>query len=366
VAPAPPAPVMPPTVIVTGGAGFIGRNLTQKLLDGGLRVVSLDNASDVKRKLMLQDIVADKSQFIDVQGDARSREIVSQLLRQYEPRAVVHLAAEIGVDQSIEDPLGSVEPNVAGALNMLQCCEIYRYIKSHQQQPFKVLIASTDQVYGSAIAGTTSAFTEEDSLYPSSPHSASKVAVEALALSYFRTFELPVVISRCATTYGPFQSPNHLIPATVSRCNDAHPLHVYGDGFYNRQWLHVSDHVEALMLLLKHGEPGEIYNVGTKWFSTVGNIVGDIRRMCRSKSEIVNVTDRPGHDRWLTIRSDKIESLGWRPRVPLSRGLSSTVSWYMARREWVRQIERLEEFNRQRVGLGRHNMGQLAIAQVEQ
>ena len=318
------------TIIVTGGAGFIGANFILYMLDSRPddRIVCLDKLTYAGSLSTLAPVM-DNPRFRFVKLDIRDRAGVCRLFGEERPDIVVNFAAESHVDRSIQDPGIFLETNVLGAAALMDACREYGVGRFHQ--------VSTDEVYGDLpLEGPDPAFTEQSPLRPSSPYSASKASADLLALACHRTYGLPVTISRCSNNYGPFQFPEKLIPRMIVNALADRPLPVYGDGLNVRDWLHVEDHCRAIDLILRRGRAGEVYNVGG------GNELRNIdlvKRICRElgrpEALITHVADRKGHDRRYAIDSGKIrEELGWMPETRFDDGIRRTIRWYLDHREW--------------------------------
>lgn len=322
------------TVIVTGGAGFIGSNFIYHYLENHPddRVVCLDALTyagniDTLAEAMKQD------NFSFVRGDIADRECVFKLFEEEKPDYVVNFAAESHVDRSIENPGLFLQTNVIGTQVLMDACRRYGMVRFHQ--------VSTDEVYGDLpLERTDLFFTEETPIHTSSPYSASKAAADLLVLSYFRTFKLPATISRCSNNYGPFHFPEKLIPLMITRAFSDQSLPVYGKGENIRDWLYVEDHCRAIDLILHRGKPGEVYNIGGHNERTNLDVVRRIlREMGKPESLISYVTDRPGHDLRYAIDATKIYGeLGWEPLTVFEDGIALTVRWYLDNEQWWRPI----------------------------
>jgi dTDP-glucose 4,6-dehydratase len=318
-------------VLVTGGAGFIGSNFTRYLLQAHptYTVVVLDKLTYAGNLENLDDLEGNPH-YRFVKGDIADQALVESLVREYQFDAIINFAAESHVDRSILGTAPFIETNFFGTSVLLEVT------KSLSVKRF--LQVSTDEVYGSAAPSVS--FSEESPLNPSSPYAATKAAADLLALSYYRTFGTPVLISRCTNNYGPYQFPEKLIPLMISNALNDTPLPVYGDGLQIRDWLHVHDHCAALDILLHFGQEGEIYNIsaedGRKNLEVIHFI---LRRLDKPESLIQFVTDRPAHDRRYAITSAKlIQKFGWRPRIRFEDGLASTIDWYLTHRSWWEKI----------------------------
>jgi dTDP-glucose 4,6-dehydratase len=346
----------PNTVLVTGGAGFIGSNLVRYLLETepGLRVVNLDLLTYAGNLESLEDVVATHGpdgddRHVFIHGDIRDATLVGPLLAGRErdpetgrripaPDAILHLAAESHVDRSILGPSEFVSTNVQGTLCLLECT---RRELADRPRDFRFVNVSTDEVYGS-LGPEDPAFRETTPLAPNSPYSASKAGADCLVRAYTETFGLPCLTTRCSNNYGPYQFPEKLIPLMLTRALGNQPLPVYGDGLNVRDWLHVVDHAAAIWAVCTRGRlEDEVYNIGGE--SEVANIhvVKTLLAILdRPESLIRYVTDRPGHDRRYAMNIDRIRTtLGWTPARTFEDGLRETVEWYLANEGWWRRVQ---------------------------
>jgi dTDP-glucose 4,6-dehydratase len=316
-------------ILVTGGAGFIGSHLVRRLVrEGGHEVVNLDALKYSGNLANLQDLEGDR-QYRFVHGDIGDQPLVERVLREYRIEAVVNAAAETHVDRSIMDPGTFACTDVVGTGVLLE--------ESRRAGISRFLQVSTDEVYGSVETGSS---TEKAPLAPRSPYSASKAGGELLVLSYWSTFDFPVMVTRGSNTYGANQYPEKFIPLFITNAIDDQPLPLYGDGRQCRDWLAVEDHCSAIDHVLLHGEPGQIYNIGG------GNerenvTVAELLLACLGKSAqlIRFVRDRPGHDRRYAVDCAKLRKLGWRTSVSFEEGLKTTVEWYRTHESWWRPIK---------------------------
>jgi len=319
------------TVLLTGGAGFIGSNLLRLLRKErpDWTLVNLDKLTYAGNAESLADLRQDPKH-IFVRGDIANAELVEYLLRNHKVDAVLNLAAESHVDRSILGPGIFVETNVSGTQVLLEC--------ARQAGVKRFVQISTDEVYGSL--GATGKFTEQSPLNPSSPYSASKTAADLLVLAYGHTFKMDVVVTRCSNNYGPFQFPEKLIPLMIANALEGKKLPVYGDGQQIRDWIHVEDHGHAVLAALEKGKPGEVYNIGAgnEWPNLL--IVTRLLEILGKGGELIEyVKDRPGHDRRYAIDAAKAHAeLERAPRIPFSQGLSQTVSWYVQNRGWWERV----------------------------
>ena len=318
------------TVLVTGGAGFIGANFIFYMLDRRPedRVVCLDKLTYAGNPDTLTPAM-DHPRFRFVRGDICDRAAVNALFEEERPDVVVNFAAESHVDRSIEDPEVFLRTNILGTASLMDACRTYGISRFHQ--------VSTDEVYGDLpLDRPDLLFTEETPLHTSSPYSSSKAAADLLALSYHRTYGLPVTVSRCSNNYGPYQFPEKLIPLMIASALRDQPLPVYGQGRNVRDWLYVEDHCKAIDLILRQGRTGEVYNVGGH--NEMRNI-DIVRLICRElgkpESLITYVEDRKGHDLRYAIDPEKIRrELGWAPETAFQDGIKQTIRWYLDNRGW--------------------------------
>lgn len=336
-------------VLVTGGAGFIGCNLVQHIIDRPEleRLVVLDSLTYAGHLENLAPVRA-HPRFVFEQVDLRDKPAVYQVVKQHRITHVMHLAAESHVDRSITGPADFIYTNVIGTFNLLEACRVYwlEECSSADRAGYRFLHVSTDEVYGSL--GPTGYFTENTPYAPNSPYSASKAAADMLVRAYHHTYGLPALITNCSNNFGPYQFPEKLIPVTIQALLERRPVPVYGDGLNVRDWLYVRDHVEALWLVLTRGRPGQTYNIGAgnEWpnirlVELICDLVDELAPQLggNSRSLITFVKDRPGHDRRYAIDATKIKTeLGWRPVHPFRESLRETVLWYINNQDWVRTV----------------------------
>ena len=335
------------TVLVTGGAGFIGGNYVHQRIAAGERVINLDKLTYAGNPDTLADLEGN-SRHVFVHGDIGDRELVARLLRDYRPDAIVNFAAESHVDRSIDGPAAFIETNVVGTLSMLENVrDFWRELEPVRREAFRFLHVSTDEVYGSL--GPEGKFTETTPYAPNSPYSASKAASDHLVRAFHHTWGLPVVTTNCSNNYGPYQFPEKLIPLIIQKALAGAPLPVYGDGRNVRDWLYVTDHCHAIQRVLEAGRPGETYNVGGNAerenitiVKTLCALLDERRPPADGKpreSLITFVKDRPGHDRRYAIDAGKIErELGWTPQESFDSGMTRTVDWYLDNQNWVERV----------------------------
>jgi len=338
----------PGTILVTGGAGFVGGNFVLGAIAAGARVINLDALTYAGNlDTLLQ--VRSHPNHVFVHGSIGDRALVDRLLAEHRPRAIIHFAAESHVDRSIDGPAAFIQTNVVGTLVLLEAArEYWLELPDRRRANFRFLHVSTDEVYGSL--GAEGAFTESTPYAPNSPYSASKAAADHLVRAFHHTFGLPVLTTNCSNNYGPYQFPEKLIPLMVLKAVAGEPLPVYGDGLHVRDWLHVADHCRAIARVLELGRAGQTYNIGGNSERRNLDLVRGICRLLDARmprpdgtpreSQIVFVQDRPGHDRRYAIDAGKIRNqLGWQPAVSFEAGLERTVAWYLDHPEWVKRVQ---------------------------
>jgi dTDP-glucose 4,6-dehydratase len=358
------------TVIITGGAGFIGSNLVHyALAHTADRLVVVDKLTYAGSLLNLEAALGD-ARVAFVEADIADRQAMAALFAAERPAAVMNLAAETHVDRSIDSPQPFIDTNIVGTFVLLEASrQFVASAPAAERAAFRFLHVSTDEVYGTL--GADGQFSEETPYAPNSPYAASKASADHLARAYFHTFGLPVVITNCSNNYGPYQFPEKLIPLMVLNALEGRPLPIYGDGGNIRDWLHVDDHCAGLLLALREGRPGEKYNIGGGNERTNMQIVD---RICEVLEELrpaaTNtalrsagvddyrglkkfVADRPGHDRRYAIDASKIRrELGWSPRHSFEQGLEATARWYLEHRDWCEAVQ-AGRYDRERLGLQR-------------
>jgi dTDP-glucose 4,6-dehydratase len=321
----------PKTVLVTGGAGFIGSNFVKFVLahGGKTKIVNLDCLTYAGNLENLADVAGDP-RYAFAKVDICETEKVVAVCQEHGVDSIVHFAAESHVDRSIVGPGAFIRTNVTGILSLLQA--------ARQCGDLRFLQVGTDEVYGSL--GATGYFTETTSLDPHSPYSASKAAADHLASAFFHTYGLPTLITRCSNNYGPYQFPEKMIPLMINNARHGKPLPVYGDGLNVRDWLYVEDHCRALWTVLTRGKPGQTYNIGGNSEKTNLDVVRTIlRHVDRPEGLITFVKDRPGHDRRYAIDASRIRSeLGWSPSVDFDNGMAMTIDWYLDNQTWLDRV----------------------------
>jgi dTDP-glucose 4,6-dehydratase len=335
------------TLLVTGGAGFIGGNFVLQAVADGLTVVNLDKLTYAGNLDTLKPLDGNP-RHVFVHGDIGDRELVARLLAEHAPDAVVNFAAESHVDRSIDGPAAFIETNVVATLTLLETVrDWWKTRDGAARERFRFLHVSTDEVYGSL--GDAGKFTEDTPYAPNSPYSASKAASDHLVRAFHHTYGLPVLTTNCSNNYGPYQFPEKLIPLIIARALAGEKLPVYGDGRNVRDWLFVEDHCRAIRRVLEAGGVGETYNVGgdsereniqvVKAICALLDHERPLRDGSRRETLIEFVKDRPGHDRRYAIDASKLQrELGWRPSVDFETGIARTVSWYLANQDWVRRV----------------------------
>ena len=335
---------MDKTIIITGGAGFIGSHVVRLFVQKypQYRIINLDGLTYAGNLENLRDI-ENQPNYIFEKGDIVDAAFLDGIFRQYNPDAVIHLAAESHVDRSILDPLAFIHTNIIGTVNLLNACR-----KSWKENFGGKLFyhISTDEVYGSL--GTEGLFTETTAYDPRSPYSASKASSDHLVRAYLHTYKLPVVLSNCSNNYGPNQFPEKLIPLAINNIKNMRAIPIYGKGENIRDWLYVRDHALAIDLVYHKGQVGETYNIGglNEWMN-----IDLIRMLCEimddrldrkagtSAGLIEFVKDRAGHDMRYAIDASKISrELGWEPTVTFREGLEKTVDWYLANQPWLDNV----------------------------
>jgi len=335
------------TLLVTGGAGFIGANFVLRAVADGHRVVNLDKLTYAGNLDTLRSLDGNQNHLF-VKGDIGDRALVSELLSSHPIDAIVNFAAESHVDRSIDGPAAFIDTNVVGTLGLLEAArDHYRGLNGNAQQAFRFLHVSTDEVYGSL--GDEGYFTESSPYAPNSPYSASKAASDHLVRAFHHTYGLPVLTTNCSNNYGPYQFPEKLIPLVIHKALKGEELPVYGDGRNIRDWLYVGDHCAAITRVLEAGRVGETYNVGgnaekrnIEVVETICDLLDERQALPSGnprRSLITFVKDRPGHDRRYAIDAAKLKNeLGWSPSETFETGISATVDWYIDHAAWVERV----------------------------
>jgi dTDP-glucose 4,6-dehydratase len=332
------------SILITGGAGFIGSHLTRLFVTKytGYKIVNIDKLTYAGNLENLKDI-ENSSNYLFVKGDITDASLLKELFDIHRFTAVLHCAAESHVDRSITDPLAFVTTNVLGTATLLHTAK-QAWNGNYQDKLFYHI--STDEVYGSL--GETGFFTEETAYDPRSPYSASKASSDHLVRAFWHTYKLPVKISNCSNNYGPFHFPEKLIPLCIYNIINNKPLPIYGKGENVRDWLYVEDHVRAIDVIFHNGKIGETYNIGghNEWTN-----IALVKELCRqmdgklgreigtSEKLITYVTDRAGHDLRYAIDATKLKNeLGWLPSLQFEEGISKTIDWYLNNKEWLNDV----------------------------
>lgn len=336
-------------VLVTGGAGFIGSNyILQWIKDEPTSVINLDKLTYAGNLRNLEKIAEDP-RYKFVQGDICDRKLVGELLKHWQPRAIVHFAAESHVDRSIHGPDDFVQTNVHGTFSLLEEARAYwASLNEADRSSFRFLHVSTDEVYGSLEANDPP-FSESTPYSPNSPYSASKAASDHLVRAYHHTYGLPTLTTNCSNNYGPFQFPEKLIPLMILNARHGKPLPVYGDGKNVRDWLYVEDHCDAIRVVLAKGRVGQTYNIGgwnekpnIEIVTTICELLDELAAddpVIPHKNLITYVKDRLGHDRRYAMDARKIErELGWKPKETFDTGIRKTVQWYLDHEAWIQEV----------------------------
>lgn len=347
-------------LLVTGGAGFIGSAVCRHLIvTGRATVVNIDKLTYAANLASLESI-AESPRYTFHKLDICDKESVEEVLTREQPDGILHLAAESHVDRSIMGPSAFINTNIVGTYTLLETARSYwEKLRGSRKEHFRFLHVSTDEVFGSL--GHEGAFTEMSRYDPSSPYSASKAASDHLAMAWYRTYGLPVVLSNCSNNYGPFHFPEKLIPLIITNALLGQPLPVYGQGDNVRDWLYVDDHARALLAILEQGRVGHSYNVGGRSEMTniavVHTICDQLDRVkprsdgSSHRSAVNFVIDRPGHDFRYAINPQKIESeIGWRAEECFESGLEKTIDWYLKNEAWWCPL-RDKQYRGERLGM---------------
>ncbi|WP_116520429.1 dTDP-glucose 4,6-dehydratase [Achromobacter insuavis] len=337
------------SILVSGGAGFIGSNFVLDWFgDSGEPVITLDKLTYAGNPANLASLQGDPRHELVV-GDIGDTALVTALLDQHRPRAVINFAAESHVDRSILGPGEFIQTNIVGTFNLLEAVRAHwATLPASERSAFRFLHISTDEVYGS-LQPEAAAFSETHRYEPNSPYSASKAASDHLVRAYHHTYGLPVLTTNCSNNYGPYHFPEKLIPLVIHNALGGQPLPIYGDGQQIRDWLYVKDHCSAIRAVLAGGRPGETYNVGG--WNEMSNL-DVVKTICRLldelepradgqpyETQITFVKDRPGHDRRYAIDARKLErELGWKPAETFASGIRKTVRWYLDNPQWVADV----------------------------
>lgn len=356
------------TIIVTGGAGFIGTNFVRWVMTHtNEHLVIVDKLTYAGHLVNIQDVLqSSRTRFI--QEDIANQEVMEGVLHDYRPQAILNFAAESHVDRSIDSPYPFISTNIVGTFVLLETARKFvTSLPGETQRNFRFLHVSTDEVYGSL--GETGQFSEETPYAPNSPYAASKASADHLVRAYYHTYGLPILITNCSNNYGPYQFPEKLIPLILLNALDGKELPIYGNGQQIRDWLYVEDHCEGLWRVLHQGRPGEKYNLGgntertnIETVDTVCRLLEAFRPAAQNQKLVERemtqysqlkhfVSDRPGHDRRYAINAEKIQKeLGWVPQCHFEEGLRKTISWYLDHRDWCETVM-ADNYGRERLGL---------------
>ena len=356
------------TVIVTGGAGFIGSAVIRHLLsEHDCKVVNIDKLTYAGNRETMEEFSTHPA-YVFIEQDICNKEAVQRVFREYKPRGIMHLAAESHVDRSIDGPWEFIQSNIVGTYVLLE--SVREYLSTlpdpDQQSRFRFHHISTDEVFGSL--GESGLFTEQSPYQPNSPYSASKASSDHLVRAWHETFGLPVVLSNCSNNYGPFQYPEKLLPVIISRAMNEQTIPVYGQGLNVRDWLYVDDHASALVKIMHEGEVGRSYNVGGNEERTNIEVVKTVCSILDRKypaksgnsyrSLIEFVEDRPGHDLRYAIDASRIsKELGWKPAETFESGMEKTVDWYLSNQDWVEKVQQKNNSRGQRLGVEKRIAG---------
>ena len=344
--------------LVTGGYGFIGSCLVRRLLDNeNYQVANIDKLTYASN---LRAVDNERAGYIHLEKDINDVQFLDKFINEYNPDCLIHLAAESHVDRSIDSPGEFINTNIVGTYNLLTVC--YKYwsnLNDKLKKKFKFIHVSTDEVYGDAYGEDI--FTEKSPYLPNSPYAASKASSDLLVRSWGMTYNFPVIITNSSNNYGKWQFPEKLIPLTIKKILLEEDIPVYGDGSQIRDWLNVSDHIDALLVILNHGKIGETYNISsgieTKNIQLIELICKKLNDINKSKNinnylDLISfVTDRPGHDRRYAVDNSKLlEELGWAPKINLDNGIEDTIDWYLKNKDWLLNNKELD-YDGSRLGL---------------
>ena len=335
-------------VVVTGGSGFIGSNLVRYLLKKKYFVINIDKLSYSANPYNVKYLKNSKK-YIFIKADLNNKRKMIQILKKYKPAAIFNLAAETHVDRSIDRPKNFINSNILGVYNLLESILIY---KKKYKKKIKLIHVSTDEVYGDLIKGRSN---EKYPYNPSSPYSATKASADHLIKSYIRTYKFPAIISNCCNNYGPNQFPEKLIPKLIFNIINNISLPIYGKGKNSREWIHVNDHCEALLLIFLKGKLGECYNVGSNQNISNIDLTKKLIKIVKSSSfkigkkvKIKFVKDRPGHDTRYALNSSKIlKKLKWKAKIKLNEGLVQTFNWYLLNQSFFSSVSKKFFYKRQ-------------------
>ncbi len=330
-------------VIVTGGSGFIGSNLVKLLLSKRYFVINIDSLKYSANPYNTADLKKNKN-YLFIKVDLNNKKKITQILKKYKPSGIFNLAAETHVDRSIDTPYNFIHSNILGTYNLLEAILAYK-------KKIKLIHISTDEVYGDILKGRSS---EKYPYNPSSPYSSSKASADHLIKAYIRTYKIQAVISNCCNNYGPNQFPEKLIPKLIFNIINNKPLPIYGRGKNSREWMHVLDHCEALLLIFIKGKVGENYNIGSGINLKNVDIAQKLLKIAKNKylnidsnTKIKFVKDRPGHDIRYALNNNKIKKkLGWKAKISIEKGLVQTFDWYLNNKNFFKSVSKKLYVNR--------------------
>ena len=330
-------------IIVTGGSGFIGSNLVKFLLKKKYFVINIDCLKYAANPYNTENLKKNKN-YIFFKLDLNNKNKITKILKKYKPDGIFNLAAETHVDRSIDRPYNFIHSNILGTFSLLESILAYK-------KKIKLVHISTDEVYGDIIKGRSD---EKYPYNPSSPYSSSKASADHLIKAYIRTYNIPAVISNCCNNYGPNQFPEKLIPKLIFNIMNNRPLPIYGKGKNSREWMHVQDHCEALLLIFLKGKIGESYNIGTGTNLKNLDLANKLLKIAKNKYSKINgkakikfVKDRPGHDIRYALNNRKIKKkLGWKAKIPLKKGLDQTFDWYLNNKNFFKSVSKRFYVNR--------------------
>ena len=335
-------------ILVTGGLGFIGSNLTRMLLDKNYYVINIDKVSYASNFYNLRDISNNKN-YKFIKTDIANKKRIKKILNYFNPICIFNLAAETHVDRSIDSPKNFIDTNIIGTFNLLECFREY----NNRNKNVKLVHISTDEVFGDVLYGRSK---ESDAYAHSSPYAASKASSDHLVYSYIKTYKIPAIITNCSNNYGPRQHPEKLIPKLIYNAITNKALPIYGKGKNSREWIYVDDHCDALIKVFKKGKIGHFYNIGSNVNLNNLNVTKILLSIIKKKNKLGKnvkvkfVKDRPGHDIRYAINSSKIKKeLGWKPKMSFTKGIENTFDWYSKNKTYYSLLKKKDIIKR--VGL---------------
>jgi len=324
-------------ILVTGGSGFIGSNLVKFLLKKKYFVINVDSLKYSANPYNTKKLNKNKN-YVFFKLDINNKNKILKVLKKYKPQGIFNLAAETHVDRSIDSPYNFIHSNILGIYNLLEAIRKYK-------KKIKLIHISTDEVYGDVLVGRSD---EKYPYKPSSPYSSSKASSDHLVQAYVRTYKIPAIISNCCNNYGPNQFPEKLIPKLIFNIINNKPLPIYGKGKNSREWMHVQDHCEALLMIYKRGKIGENYNIGSGVNLKNIDIAKKLLKIAKNKSSKISqkvkikfIKDRPGHDFRYALNNKKIQKkLGWKTKISLNDGLLQTFNWYINNKNFFKSVSK--------------------------